>query len=59
MEVKVFLVGRKDPIVYKADRIDVLDFELNGIKYKQIRCFRGGFSKSELLKADLVKEIKE
>ncbi|MNM51958.1 hypothetical protein [Clostridium intestinale] len=58
MEVKVFLIGRTDPIIYKADRIDVLDFELNGIKYKQIRCFKGGFSKSELLKSDLIKEIK-
>lgn len=58
MEVKVFLIGRTDPIIYEADRIDVLDFELNGIKYKQIRCFKGGFSKSELLKSDLIKEIK-
>lgn len=58
MEVKVFLIGRVDPIIYKSDRIDVLDFELNGIKYKQIRCFKGGFSKSELLKSDLIKEIK-
>ena len=58
MEVKVFLIGRKDPIIYIADRIDVLDFELNGIKYKQIRCFKGGFSKSVLLKSDLIKEIK-
>ncbi len=58
MEVKVFLIGRVDPIIYKADRIDVLDFELNGIKYKQIRCFKGGFSKSELLKSDLIKEIR-
>lgn len=59
MEVKVFLIGKKEPIEYAAERIDVLDFELNGIKYKQIRCFKGGFSKSELLKSDLIKEIKQ
>lgn len=59
MEVKVFLIGRQEPIVYTGDRIDVLDFEMGGVKYKQIRYFRGGFSKSELLKSDLIKSIKE
>ena len=58
MEVQVFLIGKKEPIIYKGDRIDVLDFQLNGIKYKQVRRFRGGFSKSELLKSDLIKSIK-
>ncbi|MEQ8155848.1 MAG: hypothetical protein ABRQ25_13335 [Clostridiaceae bacterium] len=58
MEVKVYLTGKKDPIIYTGDRIDVLDFELNGVQYKQIRYFRKGFSKSELLKKELIKDIK-
>ncbi|WP_238882421.1 hypothetical protein [Clostridium sp. YIM B02551] len=58
MEVRVYIVGKKDPITYTGDRIDVLDLELNGVQYKQIRYFRNGFSKSELLKKDLVKIIK-
>lgn len=49
MEVHVFLKGSKEAVVYKGDRIDVLDFEMNGVKYKQIRYFRKGFSKSELV----------
>jgi hypothetical protein len=37
MEVHVFLKGSKQAVIYKGDRIDVLDFEMNKIKYKQIR----------------------
>lgn len=59
MEVIIELKGKKDPIIYKGDRIDVLDFEMKGIKYKQIRYFRKGFSKSELIEVDLIKSIKE
>jgi hypothetical protein len=58
MEVKVYIVGKKDPIIYTGDRIDILDLELNGVQYKQVRYFRNGFSKSELLKKELVKVIK-
>ena len=54
MKIKVTVKGQKDPIIYSGDRIDVLDFEMNGEMYKQIRYFRKGFSKSELLKADLI-----
>lgn len=59
MEVIIELKGKKDPIIYKGDRIDVLDFEMKGIKYKKIRYFRKGFSKSELIEVDLIKSIKE
>ena len=59
MKIKVTVKGQNDPIIYSGDRIDVLDFEMNGEMYKQIRYFRKGFSKSELLKADLITKIIE
>ncbi len=57
MDVHVFLKGSKEPIIYKGDRIDVLDFEMNKVKYKQIRYFRNGFSKSELVEATCINKI--
>ena len=57
METHIYLKGQKDPVVYKGDRIDVLDFEMNNTKYKQIRYFRKGFSKSELVEAALINKI--
>jgi hypothetical protein len=57
LEVQVFLKGEKEPVIYNADRIDVLDFEMDGIKYKQIRYFRKGFSKSELVEETLISRI--
>lgn len=59
MEAKIKLKGKKDPIVYSGDRIDILDFEMNNVKYKQIRYFRKGFSKSELVEASLIEKIIE
>ena len=59
MKIKITIKGQKEPIIYRGDRIDVLDFEMNGEMYKQIRYFRTGFSKSELLKSDLVIKIVE
>ena len=59
MEVQVFLKDEKEPVIYKGDRIDVLDFEMNGIKYKQIRYFRKGFSKSELIESELITRMRE
>lgn len=59
MEIHVFLKGEKEPVVYNGDRIDVLDFEMNGIKYKQIRYFRKGFSKSELVEEKIISKIVE
>lgn len=59
MEVIIYIKGNKEPIVYKGDRIDILDFTLENIEYKQIRCFKKGLSKSELIRKDLITKIKE
>jgi hypothetical protein len=59
MEIHVFLKGEKEPVIYSGDRIDVLDFEMNGTKYKQIRYFRKGFSKSELVDQRVISKIVE
>ena len=58
MEIHIFVKGKPDPVIFKGDRIDVLDFEMQGIQYKQIRYFKGGFSKSEYIDAKLIKSIK-
>ena len=39
MKVSIFLKGKKDPVVYEGERIDIIDLNLNGIDYKQVRCF--------------------
>ncbi|GAA0126039.1 MULTISPECIES: hypothetical protein [Clostridium] len=57
MEVIIKLKDKKDPVIYIGDRIDVLDFTMNGTKYKQIRCFKKGFSKSELIDEKLIVKI--
>ena len=57
MEVHVFLKGNKQAVIYKGDRIDVLDFEMSGVKYKQIRYFRKGMSKSELVETECIIKI--
>lgn len=59
MQVTIKIKNSKDPLIYKGERIDILDFDMNGIKYKQIRCFNRGFSKSELILVDLIVNIKE
>lgn len=59
MKVKIIIKGQKEPLIYVGDRIDILDFEMNEEKYKQIRYFRKGFSKSELIKSDLITKITE
>ena len=59
MEVAVTVKGKKEPLVFKGDRIDILDFEMEGIKYKQIRYFKKGFSKSEYINSSLITKIKE
>ncbi len=59
MELSVTLKGKKEPIIFKGDRIDVLDFEIQGVKYKQIRYFRKGFSKSEYIQSNLIIKMKE
>lgn len=57
MEIHVFLKDEKEPVIYSGDRIDILDFEMNGTKYKQIRYFRKGFSKSELVEEKIINKI--
>ena len=59
MEVQITVKGKKEPLVFKGDRIDILDFEMEGIKYKQIRYFKKGFSKSEYINSSLIMKIKE
>ena len=59
MKIQINIKGQKEPIYYIGDRIDILDFEMNNEKYKQIRYFRKGFSKSELIKESLIKNIIE
>ena len=40
MKVLIYLKGKKDPIIYEGDRVDVVDLNLNGVDYKQVRYFR-------------------
>ncbi|MDV4151625.1 hypothetical protein R0131_12400 [Clostridium sp. AL.422] len=58
MKLCVFLKGKKDPVIYEGDKIDVVDFNFNGVDYKQIRCFKKGISKSELIAKELIVNIK-
>ena len=58
MKLYVFLKGKKEPVIYEGERIDVVDFNLNGLEYKQIRYFKKGSSKSELILKDLITNIK-
>lgn len=58
MKLYVFLKGKKEPVIYEGERIDVVDFNLNGLDYKQIRYFKKGSSKSELILKDLIVNIK-
>ena len=58
MELHIYLKGKTEPTVFKGDRIDVLDMELQGKQYKQIRYFRKGISKSQYISVDLIKKIK-
>lgn len=59
MELHIYLKGKKEPEIYNGDRIDVLDFEMAGTSYKQVRYFRNGFSKSHLIEAALIQRIVE
>lgn len=58
MEVHVFLKGKAEPTIFKGERIDILDINLQGKDYKQIRYFRKGFSKSEYISIGLINKIK-
>jgi len=58
MELHIYLKGKKDPAIFKGDRIDILDMNLEGKDYKQIRYFRKGISKSQYIRIDLINRIK-
>ena len=58
MEVHIYLKGKGEPTIFQGDRIDVLDINLEGKQYKQIRYFRKGFSKSQYISIDLINKIK-
>ena len=60
MKVSIFLKGKKDPVVYEGEKIDIVDLNLNGTNYKQVRCFnKNGSSKSELIVNNLINKIIE
>ncbi|MFR1708510.1 MAG: hypothetical protein ACLSV2_06390 [Clostridium sp.] len=59
MEVHIFIKGKKEAEIYKGDRIDILDFDMNGVKYKQVRYFKNGFSKSQLIESSIIDKIIE
>lgn len=59
MKISIRIKNSKNQLIYEGERIDILDFDMNGTKYKQIRCFNRGFSKSELLLEELIISIKE
>lgn len=59
MELHIYLKGKEEPTIFKGDRIDILEIELQGKPYKQIRYFRKGVSKSQYISVDLIKRIKE
>ena len=59
MEVHILLKGKKDPIVFMGDRIDILDIEMKGEKYTQVRCFKKGFSKSQYISNKVINKIKQ
>jgi hypothetical protein len=58
MELHIYLKGKPEPTIFKGERIDVLDINLQGKDYKQIRYFRNGVSKSQYISVDLIKSIK-
>ena len=48
MELRIQVKGKNEPIVFKGDRIDVLDFQMNGVKYKQIRYLEKAFQSQNI-----------
>ena len=57
--LEIYVKNQKDPMIVKGDRIDVLDIELEGKKYKQIRYFRKLISKSVYVEINTIKKMKE
>ena len=58
MEVHIFVKGKAEPTIFKGERVDILDINLQGKDYKQIRYFRKGISKSQYISVDLINKIK-
>jgi hypothetical protein len=58
MEVHIFVKGKTEPTIFKGERIDILDINLQGKDYKQIRYFRKGISKSQYISVDIINKIK-
>jgi len=58
MELHIYLKGKVEPTIFKGDRIDILDINLEGKDYKQIRYFRNGISKSQYIGVNLINKIK-
>jgi len=58
MEVHIYLKGKQEATIFKGERIDILDINLQGKEYKQIRYFRKGISKSQYISVDLINKIK-
>jgi hypothetical protein len=58
MEVHIFVKGKAEPTIFKGERIDILDINLQGKDYKQIRYFRKGISKSQYISVDIINKIK-
>lgn len=58
MEVHIFVKGKAEPTIFKGERIDILDINLQGRDYKQIRYFRKGISKSQYISVDIINKIK-
>lgn len=57
MELIIQLKGNSTPLKFIGDRIEVLDYEMDNIKYKQVRYFRKGFSKSQYINTELIRKI--
>jgi len=59
-KIQVYLKNMKEPTEISGDRIDILEYERDGVEYYQIRYFRRGFSKSIYIeKADVKKIIEQ
>lgn len=59
MQLDLYIKSRKEPIIFKGDRIDIKDIELNGTSYKQIRYFKKFISKSTYIKKSDIVKIKQ
>ena len=60
MKLEVYVKGVNEPYEFIGDRIDVLDFNLAGDDFKQIRYFdfeKG--SESQFIKSELITKIIE